>query len=621
LIISQMNTRALTSHPTDAIVLKHSSGSTTRRWTNRLPLLGAIACLLTAAPNQVRSAQNDPQTPVAALVGVLDQTGDPVFQRDILKGMTDAFQGVRQVPMPAGWEPVAARLGRSSNAEVRALTQSLSLTFGSQRALRELRTSLADASEPLSARRLALESLLRIRDAGLAPTLQELLASPDLRREALRALAAYDDPATPNSILAVYGGLSGTERREALNTLCSRVLFAKPLLKAVGDGTVPPRDLAADLIRQLRNLKNEELDTALVKVWGVARDSSEDKQKEIARYKQVFRAGGSTPGDAARGRGVFARTCAQCHTLFGTGGRVGPDLTGSNRGDLDYILQNMVDPNAVIPNEYRTSTVETKDDRVITGIIGRQDARSVTVSTAAEMMTLPRDEIAIIRSSEISMMPEGLLDNLKEQEVRDLIYYLSRPGQAPLIASADTLDLFFNRVDLTNWDATEGLWKVENGELVGLTATGLRQNDWIKSQMEFGDFRLVCSVKLQPNTGNSGIQFRSAVLPTGEVKGYQADVGAGWWGKLYEEHGRAILWDQSGEAAVKEGDWNVYEIVAVGNRILTAINGRRCVDLNDPEGAARGIIALQLHAGAGMEVRYKDFTLELNPQPTLKTLR
>ena len=171
---------------------------------------------------------------------------------------------------------------------------------------------------------------------------------------------------------------------------------------------------------------------------------------------------------------------------------MGPDLTGSNRGDLDYILQNMVDPNAVIPNEYRTSTVETKDDRVITGIIGRQDARSVTVSTAAEMMTLPRYEIAIIRSSEISMMPEGLLDNLKEQEVRDLIYYLSRPGQAPLIASADTLDLFFNRVDLTNWDATEGLWKVENGELVGLTATGLRQNDWIKSQMEFGDFRLVC---------------------------------------------------------------------------------------------------------------------------------
>ena len=133
---------------------------------------------------------------------------------------------------------------------------------------------------------------------------------------------------------------------------------------------------------------------------------------------------------------VFSRLCVQCHTLFETGGKVGPDLTGSNRGDLDYLVQNMADPNAVIPNEYRSSTIDLKDDRVLTGIVRQQDNQSVTVVTANEVLTLPRGEIKSIQQNELSMMPEGLLDTLKDQEIRDLIYYLGRPGQVPLPVGA-----------------------------------------------------------------------------------------------------------------------------------------------------------------------------------------
>ena len=217
------------------------------------------------------------------------------------------------------------------------------------------------------------------------------------------------------------------------------------------------------------------------------------------------------------------------------------------------------------------------------------------------------------------MMPEGLLANLSDQEVRDLIYYLGRVGQVPLRATPETIDLFFNGKDLSNWDGEADLWKVDRGELVGRSQVGLKQNEFLKSQMVFGDFRLVCKVKLTPNKENSGIQFRSEVLPNGEVKGYQADVGAGWWGKLYEEHGRGLLSDRSGEASVRIEDWNLYEIVAVGGRILTAINGTPCVNIEDPQGAKAGIIALQLHAGGPMEVRFKDFQVELNPSAELKT--
>src|SRR5262249_38072110 len=116
---------------------------------------------------------------------------------------------------------------------------------------------------------------------------------------------------------------------------------------------------------------------------------------------------------------------------------------------------------------------------------------------------------------------------------------------------------------------------------------------------------------LVPDRENSGVQFRSAPLPGGEIKGPQADIGAGWWGKLYEENGRGLLWKKPGDEHVRKGGWNDYEIVAVGSKVRTYLNGKRCVDLDDPKLARRGVFALQIHSGGPMEVRFKDLQLEV----------
>jgi len=163
------------------------------------------------------------------------------------------------------------------------------------------------------------------------------------------------------------------------------------------------------------------------------------------------------------------------------------------------------------------------------------------------------------------------------------------------------------------------LWKVENGEIVGRTATGLKHNEFLKSRTVLEDFRLVLKVKLIPNKENSGVQFRSERFGEYEMKGCQADIGAGWWGKLYEENGRALLWDKPGDPYVNVDDWNTYEIVAVGGRIRTALNGHLFVDIDDPKVARRGITGLQMHAGGPLEVRFKDLRLELNPKFELIT--
>jgi len=400
-----------------------------RRRTGLLTLTVLLPLLTNRAfPAETRAATD----PLPALVQVLRESNDPRLQLDILRGLSAAFKGRRRVPMPPGWDQVETRLGQNAQADVRALAQSLSLTFGSARALEALRNTATDPAADLNARRTALSALLDAKDAGLPPILLGLLIEPGLRGAAIRGLAAYDDPKTPPAILAVYNSLEGAEKRDALNTLASRAAFAKPLVSAITDGRIPRNALTAEIIRQLRNLKNAEIDADLQKVYGTIRESSADKKQEIERFKRIYWAGGSQPGDASRGRAVFARVCQQCHTLFDAGGKVGPDLTGSNRGDLEYILQNILDPNAVIPNEYRASTIDLKDGRSLTCIVKQQDDKSVTVVTQTETLVLPRNEIESLQQSELSMMPEGLLAPLTDQEVRDLIYYLGRTGQVPL---------------------------------------------------------------------------------------------------------------------------------------------------------------------------------------------
>ncbi len=366
------------------------------------------------------------------LTQLLAESSDAQFQLDLLRGLSDALKGRRTAPMPAGWEAVEAKLAESANGEVRTLTQTLSLTFGSPRARTALRATAADTKAEAGARRTALESLLAIRDAELPKLLQALVGDPAVRGLAIRGLAAFDEAGTPAAILGVYPQLAAAERRDALNALASRVAFAKPLLAAVAAKQVPKADLTADLVRQLRGLKDEGLRADLTKLWGVMKETSPDMEAEIARMKKVYWAGGSTPGDAPRGRVVFNKVCAQCHHLFDTGGNVGPDITGANRGDLDYLLQNILFPNAVIPNEYRASTIETKDGRVVMGVVKSQDTTAFTVQTATEVVTIPKAEVDKVEESDQSMMPEGLLTQLPETEIRDLLYYLTRPGQVPL---------------------------------------------------------------------------------------------------------------------------------------------------------------------------------------------
>jgi hypothetical protein len=175
----------------------------------------------------------------------------------------------------------------------------------------------------------------------------------------------------------------------------------------------------------------------------------------------------------------------------------------------------------------------------------------------------------------------------------------------------------FNGKDLSGWvtPADKSIFKVEDGEIVGRTQGDLKKNEFLATDKPYTDFVLKAKVKIR--NGNSGIQFRSRRRDDGVVSGPQADVADGYWGLLYEERGRQILErypEDKANALVKKNDWNEFVITATGHHVTIELNGTRIIDREDPKFDKAGIIALQVHVGPPMEVRYKDIEIkEIGP--------
>src|SRR5262249_46083883 len=149
-----------------------------------------------------------------------------------------------------------------------------------------------------------------------------------------------------------------------------------------------------------------------------------EKTEQIARYQKLLTPEKLKAANLPRGRALFNQVCASCHVLYGEGQAIGPNLTGSNRDNLDYLLENIIDPSAVVAADFKMSVVTLKNGRVLTGVVVEPTERTLAVQTQTERIKLDRDEVDNIRPTAQSLMPDGLFAALSEEQVRDLIAYL-----------------------------------------------------------------------------------------------------------------------------------------------------------------------------------------------------
>ena len=558
--------------------------------------------------NVVRRAAADPALHEALVrhLSLPEQEWALAWQLEVT---ASALRDQRGLAMPAQWPALRARIELGSEIRATKAAAEIAAAFGDASSLAELRRTLLDKRLQSDERSRALATLADARDPELRAALPELLTDPATRHEALRAVGSVGDVVAAQVALALQESLSVEERRTLVEALTTRAEFASILLDALEARRIERGEIGAFAARKIESFGYEGLTARLNALWGSVRATSEEKQRSMAAYRARLSPEVVAAGDRARGREVFSRTCQQCHALFGSGGDVGPELTGANRTDLDYLLTNIVDPSAVVGKDYLSTLVWTTDERLVSGIVREETASSLVLRTERERVVIPKSEIESQRTSELSTMPEGLLETLKPDELVDLFAYLQGTEQANLLATPLNAARLFDGETLAGWRFAGDVWTVEEGEIVGRGA--LERNSFLVSELEVRDFRLEFEVRLVGESGNSGVQFRSRAQSDGDVAGYQADIGPGWWGKLYEEHGRAVLWDKSGEPHVKPGEWNRYEIEARGSRIVTRIDGATCVDLDDPAGARAGVLALQLHSGPATEVRFRKLKLSV----------
>jgi putative heme-binding domain-containing protein len=251
-----------------------------------------------------------------------------------------------------------------------------------------------------------------------------------VRAAALLALSSYEAPEVARAVIGNYSGLPPALQDKARDVLVSRPAWSGALLTAVEKGVIPAKDFSLEQVRRVVLHKDSALTSRAEKLWGQVRPAtSRETQGRILAVSQILAKG---PGEAARGKTLVAKNCLNCHQLFGEGEKIGPDLSAVDRKNLDILLRNVIDPGAIIREGYQQYIVATVDGRVLSGLLAENSAGKVTVLDAKGVRTPLREkDVDAMTRAETSLMPDGLLDSLSDQEVRDVFAYLrSEPRQS-----------------------------------------------------------------------------------------------------------------------------------------------------------------------------------------------
>ena len=350
-------------------------------------------------------------------------------RHDLLDGLYDGLEGRRDVITPRNWPSVYAKLDAAGGDVARIATE-ISQRLGDTAAAERMLSVLTDEQAELERRRQALRGLASQGFTELEPHLESLLDTPTLRREAIRAIAAFENDHLANVLVDRYHEFDADTKLDAVQTLASRSRSGWALTKAIESGHVPRRDIPAYVARQLRRV----VGNGFLEIWGPIDALSTDKEAAFTKYRGLLTDEVLNAADRQQGRVVFQRTCMTCHKLYGEGGNIGPDITGANRTNLEYILGNVLTPSAEIQDAYKMLLVVTDEGRLFSGILAGENERQLRLRVAGEdePVIIPKSSIESREVAPVSMMPDGLLANLKDKEVVDLVAYLRSLQQVEL---------------------------------------------------------------------------------------------------------------------------------------------------------------------------------------------
>ena len=350
----------------------------------------------------------------------------PTFARkQCLIGMAKALAGWNQAKEPAAWKPFVKSLDVKADSNDQRLVQQLNLLFGDQVTIEDLFKTMQDRNASVQARRQAIETIGKLKpDQRFFQVTKKLIGKTELTHSVLRGMARLDQTEIPSLVLKKFSGMDPQARKLAIDLLSSRLVYAQQLLTAIEEKRIPVSMLTASHAVRMAGFEDPQLNAQLKRVWGTVRSSSAEKLGQIDRLRQELTEDALESADARTGQKLFQQNCASCHVMRGQGGAVGPDLTGADRKNMNYLLENIVDPSSSVADSYRSSNVSLLDGRLLIGVVVNQSKKTLVLQTKDGPVTIDQADIDQIKQTKLSLMPEGLLDQLKAPQRAALFKYL-----------------------------------------------------------------------------------------------------------------------------------------------------------------------------------------------------
>ena len=336
----------------------------------------------------------------------------------LLNGFEQAFAGRRMVGLPDRLAQELVKSGRSSLV--------LRLRLGDAAATREAIELLLNDNATAAERIAVARTLGEVRTPeSLEPLLKVSVSAPnaELQRAALTASSAFTDPAIGAQLMKAFASISEEVRPAFFDVMLSRVEWTRLLVEGLQSGSVTPTSIPADVADQLRRHPDPGVSSPARQHLGAG--DSLDQSAVNRRIQEVRALLADGSGNPYAGEAIFTQRCAACHKLFHKGGQVGPDLTPYQRGDLETLLTSVLNPNAEIREGFEYVNLLTVDGRTLSGFVTDEDTQIITVrGKAGEDIRVERSDVEELAPVGISLMPENLLGDLSDQQLRDLFAYL-----------------------------------------------------------------------------------------------------------------------------------------------------------------------------------------------------
>jgi putative membrane-bound dehydrogenase-like protein len=359
-----------------------------------------------------------------AAIEQLLQARDPDRQLRLLSLFELGIGGMRGLSQPRGWSHVAGDLYASRDVSIRHAAESLGAAFGDEELFARMRNVLHGPRDDVRQLHHALSLLAYDSSPRNLPLLLKLLDSAELRPAVIPLLNRFDDPQVGSTLV---GGLPKWEQSQtaaAMDVLAGRVSWSKQLLDAIAAGTVSKDTLTAYHVRMMSNLGDKTLNDRLAEDWGALSQTSAERKAEIEKLAATYQAAPLWAYNSGEGRNHYNKLCASCHQAQEQTAAVAPSLAGTGSKGIVYIVENIIDPNAVIGRDFQARIVVTTDGRVINGLVEQETGSAIQIRTATNSVTVAKDEIEAISISPDSFMPEGLLKDLNEREQIELLKFL-----------------------------------------------------------------------------------------------------------------------------------------------------------------------------------------------------